>query len=442
MAAGTASADDLRWKLEGNLEGSSVYDPGFAGAVWHNKSACDGDGALQFRQIRSGGRWSAAQTLTTCSDARIGEPALVRDSGNRQLFVIWSQVEILNRKRSGIYFRRSTNGGKTWSKAKITVRTPDQISPSHVTGAARAGRLWLMYTAPQSLVDRRPPFKVEAYRPSDGRLMIENLAVGAGHYRVSPSGGTMQLYGAKLGLLAVWKLEDAAGKSRWYAADTNYVKQGRRNRMQFVFRGQQDVGTTMFKVGEDRRPYRFTQITPPPIRDAMSRFEISRWSFTKHQYVNTYNPVLVPYNLKFGDAALTFNVGRDRAAYIMYRSFEPRDDIELVAAQPATRSVAPEPGKSSNFILRLDVKGGATRAPIPWPFGRLAPAGADVLQWVLPGTGLEGITGQFGGVRFVGRLGHQDIGAQGDVTADAEFVMAISNPVAFEPYDGSKVASR
>jgi len=93
--------------------------------VWH-ESSTEFDAQIYYRKSTDGGAsWGAVKRLTWSSGLSLS-PAIVIDS-NETIHAVWDDDKTGN---SEIYYRRSSNGGATWSSAKRLTWTSEQSAYS------------------------------------------------------------------------------------------------------------------------------------------------------------------------------------------------------------------------------------------------------------------------------------------------------------------------
>jgi hypothetical protein len=430
-----------------------VNTPSFLGSAGLTSGSCSGGSGttkIEFRTRTAAGGWGAQVVVDpNCEGSSLSSPVLTRDARNHRLFIVWSQTNILHSKLSSIRFVVSANNGRTWTRAKVAVKTPRVFAPVTFSAAA-AGRLWIIFEQATSNIGAAPHFSIIGYDESSALAKSGDLtARKRGSYHANLGAGSVGLYATANGLVATWQLTDAGGAIRTYIADTGLEHPALTTREQLNAPPSvsgEPVGRITFTLGANNQLYLLAEQ-----KSTLSDTFFEWWyDFSEHRFTPLPGAATAAVltltganadNLLAQYLGLGLAVDAQGDSYLLYSDFTAATAAApsgtpscFTGTWPCVRGIGGTQSANAVYVLQRSAGGVFSWAAVPFPFSVQQHAGDNTIEWIQPGSGLETVTTQFGGVRSLLRNGWEDVTTAGSIGgAASQYAVVLSAPLTFTP---------
>jgi hypothetical protein len=436
LTTAATNAADTSWQVDEGIKYSSVSGGGAVVTAWIDRKSCKA-GQFKTRSRTSSGWSSIVSVPKKCTDVNKSAPQMTRDSRSGKTYLFWSQSSILDASVSGLYYTVSTNKGRSWSKPHFLIPTPKAQTEFNFAAAVYGGKIWVMYHKPSKDVSaRRKPFLLEPYSASSDRKLRGNIAVQKGVFNadVTNDNNAMKISASSGGLVLYWEITDVGGLPRDFTATTSSPSSSK-----LIFNGAVDTADftrRTYFVGENGLPYLALEKT----KDIIRTTEVWKWNSSSKRFSAT--GIHVEAYLDRGENAVTptstVTVQGDTQGntYLMYLNFNDISDpsgkdVCFTLRWGCSRSIAPNATPSPLYIIKRTAAGTQTRTQVAMPFSAGQQPGSNMVEWIENRSGLETVTGQFGGLHALWRSGWENVTTSGSLGINERYNVVVSDPLTF-----------
>lgn len=423
LAASEAQAASWTWSSNPPQMETVTTSNGLI-ASWSTTPSCSG-GLKVFARELVGSDWRKPHTmLASCPPkanglalTKFNQPVLTND-GNK-VALVWSATSTTS--KGGIYVS-SGLAGKTLSRPKMIIKFSKTgiVRPS-IGALIKNGRIWVSWQEPSnSVVNSRASFKVRSFSARTGKPLTNNLRIVGKGTKYANSGGkaNFSLLPTSTGLLILWKLTDAGGKTSWYAASGGFRLNEKTllRQLQMQARGAISVTDNMhFRLGDDGRLYRVEEIKPECIFGGNITYILTQWnnSSGKWDEVPGSRPTINcdDLNLFISSLFFDFAVSKDRTFTLAtgYPITSSGCQINSEAGSFVCRRFqAPETIASMGLIFNRPIGGSPVQTNLTPP-ASFNPSSGKSIVWTNPNQGITRIAGR----NLVWLAGIEKISAEG-----------------------------